>query len=147
MATKSFQKQNTGMILVVTYLALFLVNSLIIFFANALFPRSVVLGTACLSKTWAIIHSMGALALVNTFALPFIRESENRRGKMFGPRQWLITYLVMDFAVIWLLTRYSQEFGLGISSWLVGLVLAVILDAAQGVVMRQAEKVIWQRQS
>lgn len=140
MTAKNAINQNTGIIFVTTYFILLAVSSLVVLLASALFPRTVVLGTADISKTWAIIHSMGTLALVNTFAIPFVGELENKRGKIFSPREEMVCYLATNFVGIWIIARFADQLGFGIKSWLAALALAATLDLVQGMVMMQVKK-------
>lgn len=136
----SLQKSSDGMILVVSYLVLFVVNSIVIYLAHMLFPSLVVLGTRSLSLVWAIALSMGVLSLINTFAIPLIRVYENERKRMFSTNEWMIAYFLLNFGGIWLIARGSAQLGLGITSWLVALVLTVAFDLVQGLVMMKLEK-------
>lgn len=131
---------NPGMILVITYLTLFVINILVIYLANLLFPQYVVLGTAHVSKTWAILHTMGILALVDTFAIPFFREIEKAKGKMFTSKDWMAAYFILNFVGVWLITRLADQLGFGITSWVIAAILAVILNLAQGIAMMQLQK-------
>ncbi len=131
---------NLGLVLVISYFLIFLVNSLVIYLANLFFPRFVVLGTASITRLWAIIHSMSTLSLINVFAIPFVREYENKKGKMLDSKQWIIAYFLINFVGLWLIARFADNLGLGISSFVVALVLAIPLDVLQGVVMMKLEK-------
>lgn len=131
---------NPGIMMVVTYVDLFIVNVLVIYLANRYYPNAIVLGTRSISLGWALVHSMGTLALFNTFAIPFIREWESRKGKMLTNTQWMIKYFVINFAGLWILSRYAENIGLGIASWKVIVVLAIILNIVQGIVMKKLEK-------
>lgn len=128
------------MILVITYALLFTVNSLIFYLANSFFSEAVVIGTHQITMPWAFIHFIGTLTLINTFIVPFVREVEIRRGKMFQPSYWMLLYLVVNFMAVWGLTRFPEQLGIGISSWLVILSLAVALDITQGLAMMQLEQ-------
>jgi hypothetical protein len=133
-------KSNPGMVMVVTFFILLVVNTLIVYAASWYFPKYVVLGTSTMNPTWAVIHSMGFLALIDTFALPFIREIEKFKGRMLTSGEWMLKYFLLNFAGIWIITRFSEQFGLGIAAWWVALVLAAVLDVVQGLVMMQVEK-------
>ena len=89
---------------------------------------------------WAVLDSMAVLALLNTFTIPFVRQTEAKRGQMFSNKEWMVLYLGLNFVGIWVIARLAEFIGLGISSWMVALVLAVVLDGVQGVVMMQLEK-------
>lgn len=132
---------NPGMVFLLTYLALFAVNSIVLILANSFFPEQVVLGTHALSPMWAILHSMGTLALIGTLAIPFAREAERHLGRMLTTQEWMIKYFILNFVSIWIISRFSEQFGLGIRDWMVAAVLALALDVLQGVVMMSLEKV------
>ncbi|OGV96638.1 hypothetical protein A2W24_01600 [Microgenomates group bacterium RBG_16_45_19] len=132
--------QETGLILVITFGVLWMVNSLVLYLAHRLFPSYIVLGTANLPMWWAVLDSMAVLALLNTFTIPFVRQTEAKRGQMFSNKEWMVLYLGLNFVGIWVIARLAEFIGLGISSWMVALVLAVVLDGVQGVVMMQLEK-------
>lgn len=131
---------NPGILLVVTYFALLIINSIVIYLANLFFPNQVVLGTISMNTTWAIFHSMAALSLIATFAIPFFHEWENRRGKMLSSKEWMVYYFVLNAGGVWLITRVSDQFGLGITGWYVAVAIALVFDVFQGVVMMQLEK-------
>jgi len=137
---KSKSSSSAGIMLVKTYFVLFIVNSLVIHLANLWFPQFVVLGTGHLTRTWAIILSMAELSLINTFAVPFIRQYEKKRGKMYTNQQWMIKYFLINFVGIWLIARFSDQLGMGISAWPVAAVLAIALDFVQGAAMMKLEK-------
>ena len=128
------------MILVITYFILFAVNSLIIYLANLWFPQNVVLGTQSLSPIWALFLSMGVLSFINTFAIPFINHYEKSRKQPLTPKGWMLAYLGLNFVGLWLITRAAEQLGLGITSWIIAAILAVILDVFQGIAMMQLEK-------
>lgn len=126
--------------LVNAFFVLFAVNSLVIFLANALFPQGVVLGTATFTQVWAIIHSMGVLALIDTFAIPYVREFEHGWGEMLDSKGWLTIYFLVNFVGVWGISRFSGQFGLGVTSWMVVAILALVLDFLQGAAMMWLQK-------
>ena len=128
------------MILVITYFALFVVNGLIIYLANLLFPAQVVLGTMSIGLLWAILHTAGVLTLIDTLAIPFFHEKEKMMKRMLSPKEWMIGYFVLNFVAVWSITRFSEEFGMGVVSWMVVLVLALVLDFVQGMAMMWVQK-------
>src|SRR4030042_3519119 len=103
MAKKEEQMQNSGMVLVLTFFVMLTVNAVVIYLANIAFPGLVVLGTMCVGRFVAILNVSGKLALLNTFAIPFIRERERKMGKMFSSRDWMLTYFVINFVGIWVI--------------------------------------------
>lgn len=113
------------------YLVTFTVNALVLYVANMLFPKNVVLGNMSLSMPWAIILSSGALAILGILAVPVIEYAQEKMGP-FEMMHWIGAYLVINFASIWVITRFAEQFGFGISAWWVGLILAGVTDFLQG---------------
>ena len=140
MAENRNSSKVTGMVFVVTFFLLFAVNALVLFVANMFFPAMIVLGTMSLTLPWSIAHSMGALALIGTLIIPFVRKYEINREKMFNSAEWMLAYFLINLAGVWLIARFPDQFGLGISSWLVAVALAVVLDFVSGMAMMRLEK-------
>lgn len=128
------------MIITATYVIMYIVNAPILYLANMLFPEQVVLGTATLSLMWAVVLSMSALSLILTLLIPFLHEIERKLDRDLTMQEWIGAYLAINFGGIWLISRFSEQFGLGVSSWLVVLGLAVVMNLVQGVIMMQFEK-------
>lgn len=133
------ETENSGMFQVYSFAILFVVNALVIYFANLWFPLHVVLGTATISLLWALVLSAGSLALIGILSMPFFHEWEIRRGRILTSMEWMLGYFVLNFVGIWLITRASEIFGLGVTSWVVVLILAFILDVVQGFGMMSLE--------
>lgn len=110
--------------------------------AHQIFPQHVVLGTSTIPYFWAVAPSMGVLALIGTFAMPFVHEIENWRGSMFTPQEWTIAYFVVNFVALWGITRFAEQFGLGMSAWYVVGLVALLIDLVQGGAMMQLGKSI-----
>ncbi|MBI4099874.1 hypothetical protein HY440_02600 [Candidatus Microgenomates bacterium] len=140
MATSKENFANPGLMLFATFVGLFVTNSVIIYLANSFFPGFVVLGTLAFTPVWAVFHSMLVLTLIDTFTIPFVHLYEKSRGKMFSSTEWMVAYFFVNLAGIWGVARFSEQFGLGIKSWLVAVALAIVLDFVQGVVMMQLQK-------
>ncbi len=134
-------KNNPGMIFVMIYFILFAVNAVVIYFANMMFPDKVVLSTMSLSSNWSVLLSAGKLALIATFLMPFFTEWEIRRKRVLSPAEWMGGYLLVNAAALWCITRFSEVFGLGVTSWVVVVVLAAVIDFAQGMAMMVFGKV------
>jgi hypothetical protein len=133
-------EHNPGMMLVLTYFALLATNIMVLYLAQMWFPQYIVLGTLSLTAMWALCMSMAKLALINTFAIPFFTEWEHRRGKLLSSMDWMAGYFLVNFLGLWLITRYPVQYGLGVTSWMVIAVLALVLDLVQGMVMMKLEK-------
>ena len=133
---------DTGILLVVTCGLFFVVNTLVILVSHLLFPQHLVLGTQCVSFLWALIHSGISLALIDTAALPFLRLRARVLGQPLTPREWLIAYFFINFVGIWLVARLANQFGFGISSWMVALIMALVLNFIQNYVLTKVIK-LW----
>ena len=132
--------RNPGMIMFVSFVVLMVVTSVVVYFANMWFPSSVVLGTANISLLWAVLLSGAVIALIDTFAMPFLREWEMKRKRDLSGKEMMVVYLMINVAAVWLVSRFAEIFGLGVASWVVVLILAAVVNVVQGAVM-----VSWQK--
>jgi len=137
---KKLVNKHTGIMLVISFFILFAVNSLVLYFANLLFPTQIVLGNQSVTYGWSFIHSMATLAILNIFLVPLVREYENKIGKMISPMCWMKTYFIANFIGLWILARFANQLGMGLSSWVVALFLALALSVIQGIALMLVEK-------
>lgn len=124
-----------GLMMILTFATLFIVNNLVLHIGNMLFPTHIVLGTASISHWWAMYHSMFKLTVINTFVMPLVTLYEWKNKVVFTPKQWMLTYLVVNFITLWEISRFADNLGLGFSSWIIVLVFAGVLDLVQGAAM------------
>lgn len=117
------------------FFVLWVINSLVIWLANMYFPKMVVLGNAMLNHNWAVLISMGTLSLIGMLSVPLFEYYQEQKGKVLSTTDWMVGYLVINFVAIWGITRFAEEFGMGISAWWVALVLAAVMDFLQGLGM------------
>ena len=134
MANQSYPvpKSNPNGHMSIMFFLVWIVNMLVILLANALFPNNIVLGTMSLTPTVALVLSSGVLAWAITLAMPIFTEIEIRKQMVLTPQHWLIGYLLLNFIFLWVVARFADALGLGISSWFVVLILAAVLDFVQG---------------
>lgn len=120
------------------FLLIWLVNSLVIWVANALYPGNVVLGTASTSLIAAVIISGFLVTLlckiVKILFVKLVHLKKTSRLIMF------VFYWLVNAAVIWLIARLAPFTGLGISSFYWAIVLGFVLNFFQWV-MRQILKI------
>ena len=131
-----------GLMMFYTFLILFVVNALVIMIASKMFPTQVVLGTYSISYWWALYHSVFKLTVISVFVMPFITYYEWKNSVVFSPKQWMLTYFVVNIIAVYEITRYADNLGLGVSSWVVVVLLAAALDWLQGMAMMAAGKLI-----
>lgn len=141
---REFQAK-VGLNLVATYVVMLVVGMVILSLANWLFPSVVVLGTATISPMWAVCLASGKLALISTAVMPLVTYKEWKMKRNYTPRDWMITYFIVDVIAIWLIARAATHLGLGISSWWVAVVLGGVLDWVQGMAMIGYGKVTGQQ--
>ncbi len=132
--TKKFP-QISGMTLVISTLVLFVTNAVVLYAAQMLFPKMIVLGTHSLTYWWALGMSMSVLSILGAIVMPFVSKFEEQRQKMFSPVEWSVLYLIVNLIGLWVIARFSEQFGLGVKSWMVVVGLAVVMDVAQGLTM------------
>ena len=134
MANQSYPipKSNPNGHMSIMFFLVWIVNMLVIFLANKLFPNNIVLGTMSLSPFVALVLSTGVLAWATTVTMPIFTEIEIRKQMVLTPQHWLIGYLLLNFISLWVVARFADSLGLGISSWFVVLALAAVLDFVQG---------------
>ncbi len=126
---------STSRQLAYSFFVSFAANSLVIAVANMLFPGQVVLGTANLTVAWSIFHSMMALSLIVTLAVPLFEWKQAMIKRVLSTKDWMIGYLIVNFIGLWVISRFSEQFGLGVSAWWVALLLAAVFDFVQGMGM------------
>ena len=124
-----------GLNMIYSFLTLMVTNVVVLAVANALAPNHVVLGTYAISYWWAIYHSMFKLSVISTFVMPLVTLYEWKNKTTFTPKQWMMTYFVVNVVVLWEITRFADNLGLGVSSWVVLLILAFVFNFAQGMAM------------
>ncbi len=124
-----------GLMIIYSFITLFIVNNLVLHLANMLFPENIVLGTASISHWWAMYHSMLKFTMISIFVMLLVTVYEWKNKVVFTPKQWMGTYLVVNFVSLWCISRFADNLGLGFSSWFVILLFAAVLDMAQGMSM------------
>ena len=103
-----------------------IVNAIGLMVVSTIWPEWVVVGTWHIPTAWAVAHSMGALALLNILVKPMVKKS--RLG------WWMV-----NSAGIWLLARAADQFGMGIASWRVAVLVGLIVTIGQALIMREQE--------
>lgn len=124
-----------GINLLFTFFILMVVNVVVLMLANLLAPDHVVLGTYSITPWWATYHSMFKLTVVATLFMPLVTYFEWKYKTTFSPKQWLMTYFVVNLVMIWEITRFAENIGFGVSSFLVVVILAAVFNLAQGSAM------------
>ncbi len=130
-----------GMMIVLSFFVLFLCNTLALYFANLLFPNNVVLGTFALTPFWALMLAGGKLTVISLLVMLLVPYKEWKTKKDLKPTDWMKLYFVVNAVSLYLVTRFAEIYGLGVSSWVVIIALALFMDVVQGMTMMQLGKV------
>jgi hypothetical protein len=124
--------------LTVTFVVWFIAHLVIFFLANKLFPQAVVLGTNIFSMWEALLYSMIVFTLITVGFIPVVEMISSSAKRTMSAMDWMVTYFVINTVAIWLVARFAEQLGMGISSWVVAVVLALIVDAVQGLLVTKA---------
>lgn len=131
-----------GLMMIYSFIALFVTNALILLLGNYFAPQSLVLGSGSVPFWWALYHVTLELTLISVFVMPLVTFYEWKKKVVFTPLQWMATYLFVNFIVLWKVSRYAEHLGFGVSSVWVLLVFSAVLDWVQGMVMMGIGKAI-----
>lgn len=140
-AKETIQGQHSLMA-ILSFVVLGATNVLIIVAANALFPQQVVLGSLSAPYWWAVHHSIFKLTIINLLAMFGVTIYEWKTRSIFTPQQWMLTYFGVNLIALWVITRFAEQLGLGVSAWWVLVILAIVFDWLQGVVMMALGKIM-----
>lgn len=119
------------------WLAVCVVNAIVIYLASTLFPSNIVLGNAMLYAWAALGISSILLTLLLSLIVPVFRTSKLITNK--EPYSELIYYGAVNILGLWLLARAAIYTGFGISSLFVAIILGVVLTIFQGEVRKRVE--------
>ncbi len=115
------------------FLSSWLVGIVVLGVANLIAPRALVLGTLSISPFWALLVSSGVLSFLGVAFAPVIELVSAKENLKLEMVHWTVLYFVINTLLIWLLARLSEILGMGISSWMVAVILGLILDFLQGI--------------
>ncbi len=149
MAQQSYPipKSNPNAMMSYTFFVLWVVTAGVIALANMLFPQDIVLGTMSLSYVSALALSSAVLAWLGTITMPIFTEIEIRQKMVLTPQHWIIGYGIINVVGIWIIARLAEQLGLGISSWMFVVGLALVLDIIQGMAMMAFGEMMKPKQS
>jgi hypothetical protein len=122
--------------LVLATVVFWLGNSVLLLLANELFPGLIVLGTHLISPLMAAVYAGGVISLVGVSATPIIESVAMKRHIRLTEMHWMTLYFLLNTAIIWLVSRFSELVGMGISVWWVALVMGLVFDVIQGMLMK-----------
>jgi uncharacterized membrane protein YadS len=115
------------------WLIMAVANAIVIYLASLLFPMLVVLGNDKVPNILALLFTALLLTLILSLVAPV---SKILKLKVTGDLSINTTYGIANIAGLWVLGRLASFIGLGISSFVVAIVLGVILSIVQFVLWR-----------
>lgn len=130
-----------GVMIVLSYLALFVTNFSVIYVANYFFPHSVVLGTFALTPLWALALTTTKLTIIDLLVMLLVPYKEWKTKKDLTPAHWMGLYLVVNILSVYAISRFAEIYGFGVSGIWTVLFLSIFMDLVQGMVMMQLGKV------
>lgn len=136
--SKVVNKSMTTKQLTMTFGVWYLAHVVIFFLANQFFPNSVALGTDLLSTWQALLLSMLVLTSITVGFIPVVEMIATAGKRAMSGVDWMVTYFVINAVGIWVVARFAEQLGMGISSWVVAVVMALVIDAVQGLLITKA---------
>jgi hypothetical protein len=121
-----------------TFVAWMIAHSVIFYLANRFFPEAVVLGTHLFSTWQAVLYSSLVFTLITVGSIPVVEMLAAAIKRTLTGMDWMVLYFVINTVGIWIVARFAEQLGLGISSWVVAVVLALVIDAVQGIIVTKA---------
>ena len=121
--------------LTLIFFCFYVLNVIVVYFANSFFPESIVLGHHFYTPMHALLQSMAIMTLIITSMIPIVETLGNLAKVKLQMRDWLIIYALVDIFAIWFTARFAELLGFGISSWIIAVVLGIVIDLLQGALM------------
>lgn len=110
----------------------YVAQAIILGIVSAMFPQAIVIGTHTISPLAAIINSMLTLTLFAIGAIPLLELLQDARKMLFTTTHWMLFYFALNTAGLWIISRFAEQIGLGLSSWFVAVGLGLVMTLVQG---------------
>lgn len=114
----------------------FFVDLIVLLSTAVLIPSSLVLGTNLVTPLMALILASFLLSFLVVSTVPIMELVVSRLKYEFTSRDWLAVFVVVNVFFLWLLARFAQVVGMGISSWMIALAIGIVLSLIQGWAVR-----------
>ena len=123
----------------IKFLAIWVVNSILLAVLSQIFSSSVVLGNAVLSKGLASVFSAFLVTIV-FFLVPVAAEKAEITVK--DSRVWIVLDFIALVIGIWLVKRLSVLTGLGISSVIFVIIVAILVSLLDFGIDKYSDKLL-----
>lgn len=112
----------------ISFVCFWIANSAVFFIASQIFKGNVVLGNDRLAAYAAAILSGLILTVGNSFVSPLVAKSGL---KIKNDYTWPAIFLAANIVLVWIIKRLAIVTGLGISSVLWVVIVAILVNLAQ----------------
>ncbi len=119
------------------FLVYWLIDSAILYLASLLLPRSVTIGNSIFVKYQSIVFSGFIWSFIVWYAEPAFKDMEI---DLRDTTMMMLVYLLLNFATVWFIARFSFMTGIGIASFLYVALLAVVGNLVQYIAWRSMDK-------
>lgn len=134
----SSPKPLTAIQLTKVFVAWLIGHVLVVYLVSQFFPNNVVLGNHLVSPLMGLVYSMVVFTLIAVGALPIVEYVSEVQQKRLSTLDWMILYAVINTVGLWVVARFAEQLGLGLSSWMVAVSLGIVLDFVQGLLIMKA---------
>ena len=115
------------------FLSFWVVNSLLFYLSPLVFGKLVVAGNARLTANLASLISGLIVTLADTLTMPVFKYF---KIKLKDEWQWALAFLFVNVVTVWLIARYADLTGVGVSGAWVAVFLGTPLNLAQWLVWK-----------
>lgn len=110
----------------------FVAQSMLLAGITYFFAESVVLGTNTISPLTALVNSMFVQTLFAIGAVPLLELLQDVQHKNFGTTSWMLFFFGVNTIGLWIISRFAEQLGLGLSSWVTAAILGILFSFVQG---------------
>jgi hypothetical protein len=110
----------------------FVAQAIVLAGASYFFSNSVVLGTNTITPFYALMYSMFVQTLIAIGAVPLLELLQDFQQKNLGTTAWMLFYFGVNTIGLWIISRFAEQLGLGLGSWIVAAVLGLVFAFVQG---------------
>lgn len=122
--------------LMAVYASWLVVHVVLVYAAAMLFPNMIVLGTHLISPMVGLVYSMAVFTLLTVGSIPVLEGVSGALSMKLKDMHWMVLYMFINFAGLWLVARFAEQLGMGLASWTVAAALALVFNVAQGLTIK-----------
>ena len=134
----------------INFLIFWILLALLLLVVSAIFAKDIVLGNTNMTRPMAAVF-VGLLLAALFYLVPsFLVKVGLRKNltstldigglKLKGESAWFVVFFVINTIAIWVIKRFANATGLGVSNIPFVLILAVLVTAVEKIVSRSADE-------